>query len=407
MIARGRNWVSVLGALIGCTAAIACSASGNDTAGLGSSGSGNGGAPSGGTGSGGIAGNIAQGGTSGTINLPTGGSGAGSGVFAECQRDVRRAETIPLALFIMFDQSASMAADAGGMSRWQAVTQATIAFLNAPESAGLGVGIQYFGRTVGSEDCDPATYAQPEVPIAELPGNAQALINSLNRHQPSTETPTHAAIAGGVTFLRQWKSTNPSHITAMLLVTDGLPEAPLSAITAYATSPTCMNNPPSIQAAVAAAQEGAGNVPQVPTYVLGVGNLNELNQIAAAGGTQQAHVISGTTGIEQQVLNALNTIRGAVAIPCEFQIPAPTGGETPNLGQVNVGYTPPGGTEPAPILNVPDPSRCDPANGGWYYDNPQSPRSIVLCDSSCAQVTGSLTGQVDIVLGCETIKIPE
>jgi hypothetical protein len=393
-----------MGAVVGCTAAIACSATGSDTAGRGSSGSGNGGAPSGGTGSGG---SVAQGGNSGTINLGSGGSGAGGGVFAECQRDVRRAETIPLAIYVMLDQSGSMINDAGGVSRWQAVTQATIAFINAPESAGIGVGIQYFGRTAGSEDCDPATYTQPEVPIAPLPGNAQALINSINNHQPISETPTHAAIAGGVAFLRQWKNNNPSHIIAMLLVTDGLPEAPVSAGLAYITSPTCQANPPSIQAAVAAANDGAGNVPQVPTYVLGVGNLNELNQIAAAGGTQQAYVIAGTTGVEQQVLQALNAIRGAVAIPCEFQIPGTTGGETPNLGQVNVGYTPPGGSEPTPILNVPDPSRCDPATGGWHYDNPQNPQSIVLCASSCAQVSGTLTGQVDIVLGCDTIKIPQ
>ena len=356
-------------------------------------------------GGGGTSGTKGRGGAGGGFLLDGGGgkSGGSGGVRGDaCAAESRRAESLPIDLYIMFDQSASMTAqDAGGMTRWDAVTTAARQFIQAPESAGIGVGIQFFGRNVGNEDCNPATYTTAEVPIAPLPGNANALIGSLGRHAPSTETPTTAALTGAVTFARNWKNSNPTHTIAVLLVTDGVPETPLSSII---PGSSCVQNPQSIQATAQAAAQGAGNIPQIPTYVLGVGpNLANLNQIAAAGGTQKAYLFDGTQNVSQEVLNALNTIRGKVAIPCEIQIPQ--SGQNIDYDKVNVQFAP-DGVNPQTIYGVRDASQCDPVNGGWYYDNLQQPTKIVLCDASCRVITTQLSGQLDVVLGCQTITGP-
>jgi hypothetical protein len=69
--------------------------------------------------------------------------------------------------------------------------------------------------------------------------------------------------------------------------------------------------------------------------------------------------------------------------------------------KVNVQYTP-GGGAPQVIPNVMDAASCDPATGGWYYDNPASPTKIILCGSTCAPIELDPAGKIDILLGCAT-----
>jgi hypothetical protein len=392
--------LGVVSAVLMSMAACGASDGGPSDPGFGAGGAGSGGGPGGFT-FGGSAGKGGPGGFSfGGSNMGGSAGFAGDG----CAFESRRAETIPLDMFIMFDQSASMTAMEGNVSRWDAVTTATRTFLQAPESGGLGVGIQFFGRQVLAEDCNPATYATPEVPIAPLPQNAGPLVQAIGRHGPSTETPTTAALTGAVTFARQWKTQNPGHIVVVLLVTDGVPEVPVSAVT------TCAGNPQDIATAVAAAANGAGNNPQIPTYVLGVGpSLQNLNQIAAAGGTRQAYLVAGGQNASQEVLKALNAIRGTASIPCELLLPQPANGQKVNLSQVNVSFSP-DGSNPQTIYYVDNASKCDPVNGGWFYDiDPKSggtPTKIILCDATCRSVTSITTGQLDMQLGCATITGP-
>jgi hypothetical protein len=59
------------------------------------------------------------------------------------------------------------------------------------------------------------------------------------------------------------------------------------------------------------------------------------------------------------------------------------------------------GSGAEPILNVPDANRCE--RGGWYYDPPTAPESIVLCENTC-DVVSTLTGAGFAVLfGCDTV----
>jgi hypothetical protein len=357
---------------------------------------------------------------SGTQTGGAGGSGNNCGAVSVEVKKVTKEETIteeihekaPAAVFIMFDQSQSMTAMEGSVSRWQAVTEATSAFIRAPESAGLSVGIQYFGRAAGIEECNTAVYAQAEVPIAVLPGNANALVNSINSHRPVSETPTTAALTGAIQHARQFKTQNPMMPVFVLLVTDGEPGV---AGSFWNPISNCVGTAQDVPATVAAAQAGQ---PDIKTFVLGVGAaLTNLNQIAVAGGTTQAHLISGGN-VSQQVITALNAIRGTVSktvtktitktvpvpLDCEWVMPAPMGDKEQDPNKVNVNFL--SGGALTQLGKVGSQADCTNFQNGWYYDDPAAPTKIIACPSTCDSIKASTDGKIDILVGCDTYVAP-
>jgi hypothetical protein len=319
--------------------------------------------------------------------------------------------------FIMFDQSASMTAMEGNQTRWAAVTQATIAFVQSPDSAAIGVGIGYFGRAApGIEDCLVNVYAQPEVPIAVLPGNAQAIVNSINRHRPLSETPTAAALTGAIQHAKDWQNRNPMHPVFVLLVTDGEPSVGVSAPNPLST---CYNNTQqTVQGTVDAAKAGASGTPPIKTFVLGVGpQLANLDQIAVAGGTQKAYLISGGN-VADQVVTALNTIRGTISrtvtktvtktvpipLDCEWVMPAPMGNKDQDPEKVNVNFL--SGGALTKLGKVGSQADCASFQNGWYYDDPAAPTKIIACPTTCDSIKASTDGKIDILVGCDTYIAP-
>src|SRR6478609_3399782 len=73
------------------------------------------------------------------------GSGGGTGVTDTCAAKVSTAQAIPLDIYIMLDSSGSMLdSTATQATKWDAVKLALESFLTDKDSAGLGVGLQYF-----------------------------------------------------------------------------------------------------------------------------------------------------------------------------------------------------------------------------------------------------------------------
>lgn len=128
------NWLSssvggVVAMLVTVGAVMsACSAGGTastDGAGAGrTTGNGSGANGSGGDGGGFIG--VGAGPNSG----PTGGA---------CAATASKAEQVPLGMYLMIDKSGSMQG-----ANWTAVTNALKTFVDQPEAAGIGVGLQYF-----------------------------------------------------------------------------------------------------------------------------------------------------------------------------------------------------------------------------------------------------------------------
>jgi hypothetical protein len=348
--------------------------------------------------------------------LPPDGSIEDSG---SCAAESKKAEQLPLDMYIMLDQSGSMTDSvSGGGTKWDAVTGAFKTFVNQPGTAGIGVGIQYFPLIPGGQSCSPtcatdadcgafgpcfigicfgcatsssdscvsADYATPDVEIAALPGVAGAFINSINTHSPKTNTPTSAALQGAIDHAKAWGLKNPDHVVIDVLATDGDPTE----------CDTDLNNINAIAAA------GVSGMPKVLTFVIGVGtSLTALNGTAAAGGTGQAFIVDTNQNVNQQFLDALNKIRGA-ALSCNYLIPVPTKGN-PDFNSVNVQYTPGGGGAVVVLPKVKDKASC-PGNGdAWYYDNNTTPKEIRLCDATCTKIAADAQGQIDILLGCATI----
>jgi Mg-chelatase subunit ChlD len=309
---------------------------------------------------------------------------------AVCAAQAYEGEAIPLDIYIMFDQSGSMLNDVGGLTRLDAIERATTTFLRDSASAAISVGVGYFGfQPIGQTSCVPDDYASPSVAVTL---DHESVLRSLAEREPTGETPTGAAIRGACGYAQEWKKANAGHSVVLLLLTDGEPKAPMSC-----SSGTCC---PTLADAVQAAADCRSADTGIETYVLGVGPfLDNLQQIAQAGGTDHAYLI-GDQDVEQQVLQALDSIRGAASIPCELKLPEPTGAAALDYGLVNVAYQD-SSCALSTIYNVPSVASCDAGGGGWYYDDPGSPASIKLCDASCDRVSAP-GGRLAFTVGCET-----
>jgi hypothetical protein len=349
--------------------------------------------------------------TGGGANVSSGGGNScqleddGSG----CVGQAYEGEALPLDIYIMFDQSGSMCScidPVGGQAcpdpncaetRLDAVRAATKAFLADPASAGIGVGIGYFGKQpIGSASCDVADYSEPAVPIGTLPDHAPVIMESLSAIQPTGETPSGAAIRGACEYARKHKAAHPEREVVLLLLTDGKPEAPVTCMNG--SGPCCPSLADAVEAATACREGKTG----IRTYVLGVGPLlGNLADIAKAGGTDRAYLVEGGD-VSAEVLEALNRIRGD-AIPCEFKLPPPPSGQELN-GFVNITYASPT-CEPSYYYHVESEADCG-EQGGWYYDDDDEPQKVLLCPSSCDQVSEP-GGRLLFTVGCTTREVPK
>ncbi|HTQ03084.1 MAG TPA: vWA domain-containing protein [Polyangiaceae bacterium] len=340
---------------------------------------------------------VATGGTYSSAATPDDGDAALSNCedysFDGCVGEGFEGESVPLDIYVMFDMSGSMLNDVGGMTRLAAVQQAMQQFLRDPASAGIGVGIGYFGfEPIGSTSCDEATYSRPDVAVTQ---DHEAIIASLDARMPTGETPTGAAIRGACDYARSERTQHPERALVNLLVTDGTPEAPVSC----AENGCC----PTLDDAVQAASGCAAGRDGVATYVLGVGpELDNLDQIASAGNTQAAYLV-GNDDVTSQVLAALNKIRGDAVVPCNLEIPTPTDGKKLDYTQLNLVYST-SGCNFVPAYHVDAQASCD-ASGGWYYDDPNSPSSVTLCPATCDAV--SVPGAaLRFSVGCQSLSKP-
>jgi len=336
----------------------------------------------------------------------------GEGGSAVCDAQVREGQRAPIDMYFLVDSSGSMADSVSGGSKWDVVSSALIGFLQDPRSADTGVGIGYF--PVKSNSCSKGQpgcfcipiinlclateggsciandYATPAVRLA-LPPQTATVVSNITAHDVGGGTPTRPALEGALAYLSQWASEHPERKPLLVLATDGEPAG-------------CVPGNTAQDVANVAAQALAGPN-AIRTFVIGVGgSLVSLNLVAQAGGTDHAFLVDTGGDVATEFADALDEIRGA-AVSCDFIIPdASSGAEPIDPGQVNVSYTPKGTSIPTrvPQTFMGDPENCA-SNGGWYYDDPQSPHMIKLCEATCQSLSA---GAIQVEFGCETLKQP-
>lgn len=170
----------------------------------------------------------------------------------------------------------------------------------------------------------------------------------------------------------------------MIFVTDGQPNG-------------CDEDFNHISALSAAALAASG----IPTYAIGLegSSMAQMDQLAQAGGTMKGIFIGNSANAEQELLTALNAIRGET-LSCEIAMPKPAANMPIDPTKVNVTFTSSAGVA-ATLGQVPDANSCSTSKA-WYYDAPQAPTRIVLCPAACDFVRADPKAKLEILLGCET-----
>jgi hypothetical protein len=353
-----------------------------------------------------------------------------------------------VSLFVMFDRSWSMnecgdgtssSPMTGGMSqsldcptasRWELTSLALRQFVEEPRAAGINIALRFFpddkpspgcdgyattsapgtrggpgmmGGAVGTPaapNCDLAACARPLVDIAPLLADpapvdaheadlvaaiAAATPPGPAMPNPNPGTPTYAALGGAEQWALAYQGTHPEAQTAVVLVTDGEPYG-------------CDTSTTSIARLASDARGAAG----ILTYVIGLTGSSEpqLNEIAAAGGTEQAYFVTDGSAATADLLSALLAIRGK-ALMCDFAVPAQdSAGKEIDPRLVNVSYRGSNATDAVDFGNVPSADAC----GGelaWYFDDSDAPTHIYLCPAACETVTADDKATLRILAGCK------
>ncbi len=363
-----------------------------------------------------------------------------------CTTDVYRGEQIPLDMLILLDRSGSMAFQAPGPRTpgrpdiWGPVTDAVTEFVTTPGLDGLGgVGLTFFpilapgafptactfdadcgnygpccanlfecapfaqpapspnpkppGSLCGKaafgpngpgavpDSCDATDYRTPRVGIDALSTSGPAIAAAIASAVPEgTTTPTLTALDGAIQYLLARRDSGIGRLPVIVLATDGRPEG-------------CYFD--TVQSAGDLAQR-AYTDNGLKTFVIGLGNVDGLNQIAAAGGTGTAITTSGT--VKDEILAALDTIRGTAG--CKYELPVAGAGQVVDPARLNVVLTRDDGTSET-FPRVGAEAACS-GQAGWYYDNPAAPDEIRLCPASCNEIE-TTPGTVEVFAGCVTV----
>ena len=335
-----------------------------------------------------------------TLVIPEPGSSVGGGLTSDsaCAASQTLAELTPVNIVFIYDRSGSMGDRSSGFDpslRWDPVNAGMSAFFSDPGSHGLSASLKFFPVDGDLAGACAGPYDSPDVPLTPLVGNSplQAVLAATTPHGG---TPTLPALSGAIKYATQLQKDRPEERTVVVLVTDGEPGFLIDG----QFVPGCADN--DVAHVVAAAQAAHSQSPPLQTYVIGIGpQLDALNAIATAGGTEKAMLVSaGNPGqTASEIQSALGSIR-SLQLSCDIAIPAPPNGASLDVNEVNVRLSTSSGGDRVLAYD----EAC--TNGvGWYYDNRAAPKKVELCPATCAEGQGDAGAQLGLLFGCMTIVV--
>jgi uncharacterized protein YegL len=303
----------------------------------------------------------------------------------------------PVVIEFVVDQSTSM--DSTPLSKWVAARDALLAAfedMNSVADPATFVGLMRYSGSVGAKVApglmgDSSHYDDIvdviDTPKAAGPGGTETLgaLNSAYAVVEKFKPPASSGLA-----LDDLKRI-------VVLVSDGVPTA---------------GTQDDIEALAKEKFEMSAPKGPIPTFSIGIGpwptasgyDPKFMGRIAVNGGTappncdvESADVAlachfqvtpgNDATAAKQAFLDALNTIR-ALTASCEFGF---TATKETDLKKIEVIVTnKDGSTQPIP----------QDADHGWTFDDPADPKKVVLHGDACAATNGTVSGRVDVVLGC-------
>ncbi|MBI4704933.1 MAG: VWA domain-containing protein [Deltaproteobacteria bacterium] len=327
---------------------------------------------------------------------PAAAPGPADRVPALCNATEAQAKRIPLDMIVLVDRSGSMMGEL-----WEQTVKALTAFFQDPASAQINIALNFFGprdeNVEGNEICNPVQYNPPQVPGAPpllvLPDDAAKLVGELNAPEsdPGGTTPMYGALKGTLQFATAFQDAHPEHKVIVVFTSDGEPCC--GECEEFNGDPSYEDVDPKIKGLAASAY----NYNLVQTYVVAIegADVDELNKIAAAGGTGQVYDVTADIALFKQKMEEIRSN----ALGCEYLIPDPEEGEF-DPTKLNVQFTP-GGGKPETIPQAGSAQDCG-AGQGWYYDDPLAPLKIFLCPKTCTKVQSDQEGKITMLFGCPT-----
>lgn len=310
------------------------------------------------------------------------GSGGGTGGEDNCLEESQEAKLKGLDMIVVLDRSGSMG------SKWDSSVQALTTFVLDPDSVGIDIAMSFYpvDGVDSGDTCVPSNYNPPHVALAELPIEAQTVINAMNAEDAlGPNTPTYGALYGTYEWAVAHQDETPDRKTIVVFASDGQPN-------------TCPDDQNSTEV-IAGLSASAYNYNSVETYVVAIqgANLTQLNEIAKQGGTGQAFDVTANINA---FADKMMEIREQ-ALGCEYIIPEVEEGQPEfEATKVNVEYAP-GGGSPFDLPQADDLNDCAGAPG-WYYDNKLNPTKVILCPASCASVESDGLAKISLKFGCPT-----
>lgn len=359
----------------------------------------------------------ATGGVSSNTTVANGGSGnvqACEGVpavnaadnAAACNGVTVEAEPLPVDMIILMDRSISNSyaigsesatpATGGELTRWDVLTTAMQALATSEKAQDLGASITFFSLNGGRDaatNCTAADYAKPIVPLGLLRDTGSQIVDAMAAVSPSGLTPIVPALTGVYQYAMAEKKKDSTREKVVVMISDGFPTL-------------CDLKAPSDVSNVI--KEAASAPVPIKTFIIGIGSPNTLDgakfnlqNYARSGDTGKPPFVldetQGADGVRDQLVKTLLNISGS-AIACDYEISAPSAEWVINPNEVMFTYQPnEGGLQEIP--KVGNAASCSKsANGGWYFDNPESPKKISVCPCTCTMFGA---GRATVVYGCK------
>ena len=301
-----------------------------------------------------------------------------------CAADTAEVKPVGLDIALLVDTSYSMDFEL----RWQYVKGALLSFVSMESVGDLGLALQFFPLR---SQCDVGAYAAPAFPMANVADARAEVEATLNARRMSGGTPIVQALQGMGDYAATWAKAHSERKTVVVLATDGVPDETCAGMSAMP--------PNDLPNAANAAKALATGSPAIPVFVIGVGaELDALDAIASAGGTDRAVLISDGVNAQKEFLDALRAIRKK-SLACEYVVPdAKKDGI--DFHTVNVEFTE-GRHAATTFFYVGDADGCRlKPDEGWYYDDPQAPSQVILCPATCDRVAEVEAARIDIAYGC-------
>lgn len=306
----------------------------------------------------------------------------------------------PVVLEFVVDESGSMGGQSG---KWEAQRDALLAAfedMKTTADPATFIGVQLF-------DDNPTTKVKPK-PLTD-PDHYDDLVTLIDKPTPhGLGTGSEKALTAGFKVVDTFKppassgldSTNIKRV--LIFMSDGAPSGGDSEKT---------------RCEELVGEEFAQAAPAGPVYTfsIGVGEFPSssagsydpafMGRLAVAGGTGPAGCDAASSdeasvchfqvtpggdvdAMKDAFIAAINKIR-ALSASCEFKFSI-TNGADPNA--ITVTMTGADGK----VTKI----KKDPDNG-WTFDDPKKPTKVILHGNACSASNGTVSGRVDVVLGCK------